>query len=755
MRSILVLALCLALAESLPAERFKPQLQDRFYLGASGGLLSSSGADLQSLLPPGATAQPGLGASGRLLLGYQWASGWALEAGYDSLSRYIPVELSGYRVGENYVFAEKTFFIEPLYRILYGRRFTLGMGLNVGGSQDKVTQRTVLGNLDSTGTGGELNPEIRAQLLAGGIVGFEFNLGYRLAQAGPFKSNGSTLDNYGSQTAWQAHNSGLNFGFGINAYFGRVSTRPPHAAAKLKIPVETLSAANFPQVKEWNLQIVDSDGKLLKEIKGKGELPKALEWNPAGMNLDPDKELRFRLKTLDMSGASSSTESGLGSTLQPRAFQMAAPLISGEDMGKEGLLLSTQFLHEVPEVKAWKVTLRDPQGRIVKTFEGAQVLPRELQWNLKDAKGMSMDPKEIRFSFEASDEEGPIFGEEGRLALAVKPKELLTQAPRFDSRLNQLVFHPQPALENAQLKAWTLNLKTADGKLLKSLSGTGPLPKEFRFKPTEFQAAGVDLAKEASGAAFIQYSLITVGEDGSQNVAADALALDDAFGGDGSQGLSAGDYQAVPGKEVLVLVKSSLLSNDPVLAAQGSLILAVPAMKKPSSWSLNGLSGKGQAPAQVVLEQAASSYVLSVQDAAGNSASSAQAVALRRSFDAQAKGFLIQRVHAAWFAQGESEIQPAMLSRLGHVADWIRAHPQAQILIQGHSSKEGNPAFNDALAQERSRRIRDWLVDVEKIPAERFQLRSYGTRLLLDEGDGEDAARRNRRIDILMLEEKS
>ena len=74
------------------------------------------------------------------------------------------------------------------------------------------------------------------------------------------------------------------------------------------------------------------------------------------------------------------------------------------------------------------------------------------------------------------------------------------------------------------------------------------------------------------------------------------------------------------------------------------------------------------------------------------------------------------------------------------------------MIIQGHSSKEGSAAFNDRLAEARAKRVRDWLQQEKGLAEGRLEIKGYGTSLLLDNGDSEDAVRRNRRIDVLSLE---
>jgi outer membrane protein OmpA-like peptidoglycan-associated protein len=179
------------------------------------------------------------------------------------------------------------------------------------------------------------------------------------------------------------------------------------------------------------------------------------------------------------------------------------------------------------------------------------------------------------------------------------------------------------------------------------------------------------------------------------------------------------------------------------------------------SWRLEARLGgkllkefKGQTPPTVLLFDGdpAADFTLYASGADGAEKKGEPGQALTRSFKYENGGVRIQRVHACWFAQGESEIQPEMFGRLERVAKWLKERPEATLIIQGHSSKEGSAAFNDRLAEARAKRVRDWLIQEKGMKEEDFELKGYGTSMLLDQGASEDSIRRNRRIDILSLQ---
>ena len=74
--------------------------------------------------------------------------------------------------------------------------------------------------------------------------------------------------------------------------------------------------------------------------------------------------------------------------------------------------------------------------------------------------------------------------------------------------------------------------------------------------------------------------------------------------------------------------------------------------------------------------------------------------------------------------------------------------PMLRVRLEGHTDERGTRAYNLALGERRARSVRAVLLE-QGVPAERTELVSFGEELPQAEGAGEDAWRRNRRVEIV------
>lgn len=77
-------------------------------------------------------------------------------------------------------------------------------------------------------------------------------------------------------------------------------------------------------------------------------------------------------------------------------------------------------------------------------------------------------------------------------------------------------------------------------------------------------------------------------------------------------------------------------------------------------------------------------------------------------------------------------------------ADWLKANPQVQIMIGGHTDERGTVAYNLALGNQRAESAKNFLIDLG-VGAGRIGTVSYGEERPLDAGTDEGSWSRNRR----------
>ncbi len=93
-----------------------------------------------------------------------------------------------------------------------------------------------------------------------------------------------------------------------------------------------------------------------------------------------------------------------------------------------------------------------------------------------------------------------------------------------------------------------------------------------------------------------------------------------------------------------------------------------------------------------------------------------------------------------------SELRPNEYGDVRRIAEFMREHPQADAVIEGHTDSMGTDRYNQRLSQERARALLDRLVDVEGIAASRISATGYGESRPIASNDTDEGRQRNRRV---------
>lgn len=110
------------------------------------------------------------------------------------------------------------------------------------------------------------------------------------------------------------------------------------------------------------------------------------------------------------------------------------------------------------------------------------------------------------------------------------------------------------------------------------------------------------------------------------------------------------------------------------------------------------------------------------------------------------EGGPIEDVHFEYDSSSLTDQARAILDR--HAA-WLKAHPGAKVMVEGHCDERGTVEYNLALGDRRARAARDYLVSVG-VPSDMLRTTSYGKERPLDPASGEAAWARNRRAHFLV-----
>lgn len=111
-------------------------------------------------------------------------------------------------------------------------------------------------------------------------------------------------------------------------------------------------------------------------------------------------------------------------------------------------------------------------------------------------------------------------------------------------------------------------------------------------------------------------------------------------------------------------------------------------------------------------------------------------------------------LYAEIFPTASATISHAKSGILGKVADNMQACPQYRYRVETHSDQRSDDEYNDVLSARRAVAIRNYLVD-RGVDEEQFDLRFYGERKPLVEGEDESAWAANRRVVITPIKPKT
>ncbi len=103
------------------------------------------------------------------------------------------------------------------------------------------------------------------------------------------------------------------------------------------------------------------------------------------------------------------------------------------------------------------------------------------------------------------------------------------------------------------------------------------------------------------------------------------------------------------------------------------------------------------------------------------------------------------------FETGAASLTPLSRYELENLAEILTNYPDMNIEIGGHTDNTGTPEVNLGLSQQRAQVVYDYLVQEEKIEAERLTAVGYGQTSPRDTNETEKGRSRNRRTEFKIL----
>lgn len=107
-------------------------------------------------------------------------------------------------------------------------------------------------------------------------------------------------------------------------------------------------------------------------------------------------------------------------------------------------------------------------------------------------------------------------------------------------------------------------------------------------------------------------------------------------------------------------------------------------------------------------------------------------------------------VRDAFFEFNESTLNANAQEALTTSANWLKANPNYNVLIEGHCDERGTEQYNLALGDRRASIARDYLITLG-VDAGRIRTVSYGEERPFDTGHTEEAWAVNRRAHLVLV----
>ena len=108
--------------------------------------------------------------------------------------------------------------------------------------------------------------------------------------------------------------------------------------------------------------------------------------------------------------------------------------------------------------------------------------------------------------------------------------------------------------------------------------------------------------------------------------------------------------------------------------------------------------------------------------------------------------FMTERIY---FDFDKSALKLEAQALLKKKADWLKANPNAKLLIEGNCDERGTAEYNLALGERRAAAAQSYIVALG-IPASRIKTVSYGKEFPFDPGHDEAAWAKNRRAHFVI-----
>ena len=102
-----------------------------------------------------------------------------------------------------------------------------------------------------------------------------------------------------------------------------------------------------------------------------------------------------------------------------------------------------------------------------------------------------------------------------------------------------------------------------------------------------------------------------------------------------------------------------------------------------------------------------------------------------------------------YFSYDSSDLSESAKQTLQRNAEWLKAHADTKVVVQGHCDERGTIEYNVALGERRAASVRDYLSTLG-VGRPRIRIVTYGEERPVDPGHSEGAWTKNRRGEFVL-----
>jgi outer membrane protein OmpA-like peptidoglycan-associated protein len=104
------------------------------------------------------------------------------------------------------------------------------------------------------------------------------------------------------------------------------------------------------------------------------------------------------------------------------------------------------------------------------------------------------------------------------------------------------------------------------------------------------------------------------------------------------------------------------------------------------------------------------------------------------------------------FGFGKAELAAGAVRNVDKLAEFLKKHPDRNVLIEGHTDSVGSDQFNLTLSQKRADAVKE-VLSAKGVGPDRILTKGYGKQFPVAGNDTESGRQLNRRVEVLILNE--